>query len=332
MPLYRLEFTAKSCLTNNADIAIPYKGTEARFLFSQRRADDKFVRVQVDIEAQNNLEAQSKASSELLPPVLDAMSFATRTPLLLIECELILKDEAGKELRRALYVGQKKTLTRVALHREAVSETVKLLNSEASRLSQCWYRYALDRELSLDRFVFNWEAFEALAGDADIPSCCPICKEEIVHCGKKMSHRATSKEQAAKIFCAANPEITVAEFKKKVWNTARNRVFHGRSYPEPAYLSEVYAISESVRKAAEKQIANLAAVAEVRPHYRYDQLFRVFHFVEWKTTDSNQAFASDWPEAVLIERTRMAELGRVFSGAPPANVTFLDYASQSPGW
>jgi hypothetical protein len=56
--------------------------------------------VQADIEAQNNREAQSKAASELLPPILDALSFATRTPLLLIECELILKDETGNKLRK----------------------------------------------------------------------------------------------------------------------------------------------------------------------------------------------------------------------------------------
>ena len=332
MPLYRLQFTAESCLTNNADITVPYKGTEVKFLFSQRGIDDRYVRVQADVEAQNNREAQSKASSELLPPVLDALAFSTRTPLLLIECELTLKNETGNEWRRAVYVGHKKIPTKIALHGEAVSETVKLLQSEASRLSQCWYRYALDRKLTLEQFVFNLQAFEALAGDADIPSRCPVCGEEIVHCGKRITHRGTSKERAAEIFCSANPETTVAEFKRKVWNTARNRVFHGRSYPDPAYLGEVYAISESVRKAAEKQIARLAGVAEERPHYRYEKLFRVVFFVEWKTADINQAFASDWPQAVLIERTKIAELGTVFAGAPPENVNFLNYQSQSTDW
>ena len=332
MPLYRVQFTAESCLTNDTDITVPYKGIEVRFLFSKRGADDRYVRVQADLEAQNNREAQSRATKELFPPVLDALSFATRTPLLLIECELILKDETGNKLRRAVFVGQKKIPTKIPLHSDAVPETIKLLQAGGLRLSQCWYRYGLDRELALDRFVFNWQAFETLAGDADIPSRCPVCMEEIVHCNKKIAHRGTSKDRAAKIFCSANPQTSVGEFKRKVWNTARNRVFHGRSYPEPAYLAEAYAISESVRKAAEKQIAQLAEVTEQRPHHHYDQLFRVFLFVEWNTADISQAFASDWPEAELVRRTRMAELGRVFTGAPPVNVTFLDYASQSTDW
>jgi hypothetical protein len=332
MPLYRVQFTTESCLTNNADITFPHKGTEVRFLFSKRGADDTHVRVQADVEAQNNRDAQSKAATEILPPVLDALSFATRTPLLLIECELILKDETGNKLRRAIFVGQKKMQTKIALHNEAVSEAIKLLQTEGSRLSQCWYRYALDRELTLEKFVFNWQAFEALAGDSDIPSRCPVCMEEIIHCGKRVTHRGTSKERAAEMFCSANPESTTSDFKNRVWNTARNRVFHGRSYPEPAYLAEVYTISESVRNAAEKQIAQVAGVKEKRPHHNYDQLFRVFHFVEWNTTDPNQAFASDWPKAELVRRTQMAELSRVFAEAPAENVTFLDYQSQSTDW
>jgi len=60
MPLYRLQFTADSCLTNNADVTVPYKGTEVKFLFSQRGADDRYVRVQADVEAQNNREAPVK--------------------------------------------------------------------------------------------------------------------------------------------------------------------------------------------------------------------------------------------------------------------------------
>lgn len=332
MPLYRVRFTAESCLTNKSDITVPHKGVEVKFLFSKRKADDTHVRVQADLEAQNNRGAQSRAAAEILPPVLDALSFATRTPLLLIECELILKDETGNKLRRAIFVGQKKTLTEIALHDEAVSETIKLLQAEGSRLSQCWYRYALDRELALEKFVFNWQAFEALAGDSDIPSRCPVCMKEIVHCGATVTHRATSKERAAEIFCSANPEISIGDFKKKIWNTARNRVFHGRSYPEPAYLAEVYASSECVRKAAEKHIAQLAGVEEKRPHHSYDQLFRVFHFVEWNTTDSNQAFAPDWPEAELVRKTHMAELNRVFAEVPSENVTFLNYHSQSADW
>jgi hypothetical protein len=130
-------------------------------------------------------------------------------------------------------------------------------------------------------------------------------------------HRGSSKNRAAEIFGSANPETSVAEFKNKIWNTARNRVFHGRSYPEPAYLTELFSTSEALRKAAEKQIAQIAGVPQEKPHHRYEELFRVFFFVEWNTSDPTQMFAADWPEALLVRRTAMAELNRVFAEGLP---------------
>jgi hypothetical protein len=95
MPAYRLQFTVESCLIYDSDITVPHDGMDVTFLFSKRQANDKYVRAQTDVEAPNNREAQTSAASNLLPPVLDALSFATGTPLFLIECELILKDETG---------------------------------------------------------------------------------------------------------------------------------------------------------------------------------------------------------------------------------------------
>jgi len=140
------------------------------------------------------------------------------------------------------------------------------------------------------------------------------------------------KNRAADLFRSANPETSVSEFKSKIWNSARNRVFHGRSYPEPGYLTELFSISTSLRKAAEKEIAQIAGVPEAKSHYRYDELFRVFLFVEWNTNDPSQKFAADWPEAALTQRTAMAELNRVFAEVRPKELTFLNYAADSPVW
>jgi hypothetical protein len=263
--------------------------------------------------------------------VLDALAFATGTPFLLVECELILKDETGKRPRRAVYVGHRKTPSKIKLNEGAVSEAIRILETEGPKLSICWHRYALHRQLSLDQFVFHWLAFEGLAGDADIPSRCPKCQKVLEHCGVAVTHRGSSKVRAGEIFRSANPDTSSSVFKNKIWDAARNSVFHGRKYPEPAYLAELASLSTSLRKSTERQIAEVIGLAPERPYYRYDDLFRVFFFVEWNTADHRERFATDWPQAELIRRTELAELDRVFVEPLPPNVRFLNYA-QSGDW
>ena len=331
MPTYLLQFTVESCLTKATDVTINHDGVDVTFLFSKRQINDKYVRTQTKLEAANNREAQAKAATDVLPPLLDALTYTTGTPLLLVECELILKDEHGNATRRAIYVGHKASPTKIALTDEAAAEAAKVLQVEPLKLPVCWHRYALYRQLTLDQFIFNWLSLEALAGDADIPSRCPKCHKELEHCGLAVSHRGSSKTRAAEIFRAANSAASVSQFNSNIWNTARNKVFHGRSYPSPAYLGELASTSELLRKAAERRIADVAGIPHQRPYYRYEDLYRVFFFAEWKTSAPEQPFAADWPQAVLISRTAKAELNQVFMEAAPENATFLDYA-QSATW
>jgi len=331
MPTYLLQFTVESCLTKPTDVTINRDGVGVTFLFSKRQTNDKYVRAQTKLEAVNNREAQVKASTDVLPPLLDALTYTTGTPLLLVECELILKDEHGNVTRRAIYVGHKASPTKVALTDGAVTEAAKVLQLESLQLPVCWHRYALYRQLTLDQFIFNWLSLEALAGNADIPSRCPKCHEELEHCGLPVSHRGSSKTRAAEIFRAANSATSVSQFNSKIWNTARNKVFHGRSYPSPAYLGELASTSESLRKAAERRIADVAGIPHQRPYYRYEDLYRVFYFIEWNTSAPEQQFAADWPQALLASRTAKAELNQVFMEAAPENPTFLDYG-QSATW
>ena len=331
MPDYHLQFTVESCLTSATDTTIHHDGNNVTLLFSQRVVGDPYVRVQTEIEAANNRDAQARASTTLLPPILDALAFTTGTPLLLVECELILKDETGSAPRRAIYVGHRKMPTKIALSQEAITEATKVLEKEPLRLPICWHRYALHRQLALDQFIFNWLSFEALAGDADIPSRCPKCGETLEHCGEPVSHRGSSKARAAEIYRSANPETSINEFNNRIWNAARNKVFHGRSYPSPSYLTELASTSVSLRKSAEKQIAQTVEIPNERPYHRYEELFRVFFFIEWNTSDPNRRFATDWPKPVLAHRTAIAELNQVFMEPAPDNLSFLDYA-QSSNW
>ena len=328
MPLYRLQFVVESCLSYCADVTLRHRDTDVLLLFSKRQDKDRFLRVQTEIEAPNNRDAQSISGSRTTA-VLDALSFTTGTSLLVKECELILKDESGDKRRRAIYIAHISTPINVPFDASVVPDTEKMLQAESLNISTCWLRYALHRELSMDQFVFNWLAFEVLAGDADVPSRCPKCRQQLEHCEEIVSHRGASKEKAAEIFCSANPETAIEQFNKAIWNEARNKVFHGRSYPSPAFLTNLNTFSKQIRKATSKEISRIAKVKEQEPRYRYEQMSRMISFVEWTTSDASQKFAIDWPEAALAEIPD-EPVTRAFG--VNAEARFANYRKDSPDW
>jgi len=190
MPLYLLRFKIETCLAHNQDLTVDFDGYQPVFLFSKKTPQEEQVIAQVEMEAASGEAAWNRTASGLLPPILDAISFATGTPLLLRDCELVLKDETGSKKRRALYVGHRHVPSLVPLQQDEIDEAKKILASgEGVRLPLCWHRYALDRELAHEQFVFNWLAFEALAGDTDVTSRCSLCHEELQHCGRAVSQK-----------------------------------------------------------------------------------------------------------------------------------------------
>ena len=197
----------------------------------------------------------------------------------------------------------------------------------------CWHRYALDRELVLEQFVFNWLAFEALAGDTDISTRCDKCGAEVEHCGNVIRHRSSSKDAARKIFQAAHPKTTNQEFDSKIWGRARNRVFHGRQYPRPSYLKELNDVSRNVHSAVDLQIERVLLDGErYRPHVGYEMWFRHFLFIEWNTSDPARAFAHDYPITFMERMAAEEQPGASYREAQMAGILILDYERDNPGW
>jgi len=97
MPLYLLRFKVETCLKHEKDLTVPYGGVQSSFLFSRQAEEDGHVSVQLELAAANYEEPWGGAAGTLLPPVLDALSFAAGTPLLLRDLELVLKHETGKQ-------------------------------------------------------------------------------------------------------------------------------------------------------------------------------------------------------------------------------------------
>jgi hypothetical protein len=328
MPPYQLRFRIETCLAHNADVIIEFSGHRTAFLFSAKAPGDNQVIARLEVDAVNNREAWAKASGTVLPPILDALSFSTGTPLLLRDCELVLKAQPGDEKRRALYVGHKNEPTRVVLTAIEIEETKKILiDGEDLRLPLCWHRYALDRQLAHDQFVFNWLAFEALAGDATIPSRCPKCNEELQHCGSPVVHAGSDKTAARQIFRAAHPRTTDREFNDEIWNRSRNRVFHGRRYPEPRYLTEISEHSNKLHAAVDRRLDDALGLGHrLRRHQGYETWYRRFIYVEWTTQSASEAFARDWPAAHFLRMTEDEQAdGPGHRGAIASGITLLGH-------
>ena len=153
MPRYLSRFRVETCLKYNNDLTIPFREAQPTFLFSKQAQEDANVIAQLELQAENYEGAWSRAAGSLLPPILDALSFATGAPLLLRDLELALKDETGKQERRALYVGHRRVPALVQLGDMDIKETEKILAAgEELRLPLCWHCYALERDLAHERF------------------------------------------------------------------------------------------------------------------------------------------------------------------------------------
>jgi hypothetical protein len=335
MSNYLLRFKIDTCLTYSTDLSFNVASQQVLLLFSKRNPSDKHVLAELKVDATNATSAWNKCSTVALPKLLDSLSFATGTPLLLRDAEYVLKDETGQANRRMLYIGEKRLPHRVPIKQVDVDDTNKILAANADlRLPLCWHRYALDRTLALEQFVFNWLGFESLAGDADIPNRCPRCLNQLDHCGHAISHRSSDKAEAKKIFKAVYPDTTDKEFNRKIWGEARNDVFHGSKYPAPQYLGELLQISQKLHNVIDRRIGDVVGISDrLRPHTGYESWNRRFIFIEFATQQPNSAFAPDWPQTHLSAMNDDDEAhGPAHQAAFAAGIKIVDYNKEYPNW
>jgi|SRR6185312_982172 len=335
MSYYLLRFKIDTCLTSATDLSFDVDDQQVLLLFSKRPPNEKHVLAELKIHATNAADAWDKCSTVVLPKLLDSLSFATGTPLLLRDAEYMLKDEAGRTTRRMLYIGEKRRLHQIPIEQIDVEDTNKILAANADfRLPLCWHRYALDRTLALEQFVFNWLGFESLAGDADIPNRCPRCQNQLEHCGHAISHRSSDKAEAKKIFKDVYPETTDKEFNRRIWGDARNDVFHGSKYPAPQYLGELLQISQKLHNVIDHRIGNIAGISNrLRPHTGYESWNRRFIFIDFITQHPNSGFAPDWPQTHLSAMNDDDDAsGPAHQAAFDAGIKFVDYNKEYPNW
>lgn len=336
MPHYLFRFKVDCCLTNESDLTFGVGGQQVSLLFSKRKSTDKQIFAELKLDAVNAGEAWDVCATTVLPKLLDALSFATGTPLLLRDAEFVLKDETGQTSRRMLYMGEKHLPHQVTMKKVDIDDTNEILAASTDRsLPLCWHRYALDRTLALEQFVFNWLGFESLAGDADVPNRCPRCRNQLEHCGQPISHRSSNKAEAKRVFKAVYPETTDREFNQKIWGDARNDVFHGSKYPSPQYLGELLQLSQKLHNVVDRRIEEIMGISKrLRPHASYESWRRRFTFIEFTTQHPNSAFAPDWPESHLSNMNDEDDAygGPAHQAAFASGIKFVNYDKEYPKW
>jgi len=296
MPRYRFRYVCETSLQSEKEIPFDYKGQRIVFSFSEKENRDNAARASIEVEAANWKEADPRAQS-ILQPVLDAIAFATGSPLLLLYWDFVLKDEAGSRAREALWFEATKRPARFQLEQSEVDAAQTILSRDGDpQLALCWHRYAVQRELILDRFVFQWLAFEGLAGSRQIPTMCPRCGEEVTHCEKALSHEGSNRQRAYELFSRVEPSTPIQEFTKEVWGRVRNAVFHGSKYPGQQLLTRLNTLFPKLRRACESEFNGLYGLTDrpraIRVLDWHGQRFNMF---EWQTANAQEGFAADFP-------------------------------------
>jgi hypothetical protein len=334
MPTYRLRYVCETSLQSETDVSLDHRGTRIVFLFSKTKPAKNAVHVVLDADAANYREADI-AAQMIVQPTLDAISFATGTPLLMQYWDFIIKNEASNGTRRALWCEKGQEVAPVRFGETAVRESQQILSSdEGSTLELCWHRYALQRTLTLDRFVFQWLAFEGLAGKKQIPTVCPRCQKEVTHCDLSLSHEGSDRGKAYELFSKIDSAITAKQFKEDIWWRARNAVFHGSTYPSPKLLLDVHTLSPKLRRACDAEFNKRYNFPD-QPRPSQNLEFHVYkmNMFEWKTANAEVAFADDFPWEALNKEFGNMRMGEVRARFPETSpLVLLNFNKDSANW
>jgi hypothetical protein len=266
---------------------------------------------------------------------MDALSFAAGSPLLLLHWDFIVKGETGSKTRRAIWCEKRAEPAPLRLTEKAIEEAQQILKEEEeSGLELCWHRYALQRNLILDRFVFQWLAFEGLAGKKQIATICPKCKTEVTHCEKRLSHEGSDRDNAYQLFVRIESKASPTEFKRQIWERSRNAVFHGTKYPSPNFLRGLNSLSSKLRKACDAELNRRYKLEDCpRPTQDIDLHVYRYNMFEWQTAKAEDAFANDFPwEAVNKEFGNMGA-AEIRSASPETwPFKLLNFNTESQNW
>lgn len=256
----------------------------------------------MELNAQGNSwrEVNSLIADELLPPVLDLLSFQRKSPLLAITPTCAVKAQTGEHIRQAILVNEHREPNTCRVDTLIFQETEQSLVRGVASTDQKalrWLRNAYRPLPIRERFVFAWLALESLAGTRTLDKICPAC-------GHNAGQYSTSNRDVARgIVQRWQPEVQDATF--RYWaGDLRNAVFHGGRVPNVRFLHDLQLASEKIIDAVEQHLnSRLNFDFQIRPVFVMgpDQIYYRHHFIEFCADNDQDEFAINFPSALRIE-------------------------------
>jgi hypothetical protein len=326
LPKYSIRYVCETPITAEQEFHFTVEGQKVKLHFRPQLTERGSAYLTLVIEAANWRDADMKAQ-RVLQPILNALTFCTGQSTLLLYWDLILKDEAGSRPRRALWFHKSEALNHFNLREGLAEEVQKLLDSKLeSDIALCWHRYAVQRDLTLDRFVFQWLAFESVAGQTPVNRPCE-------NCGHVFTHQAADRVSAFRMLRAVDPNITEKEFKRDVWGRDRNGVFHGSKYPSPEHLRRLNELTPKLRKACENETSRRVGLEDrQRPMGETHTHFYLTQFIQWNTDKIDRQFAADFPADAVAKEFTGREVGAAWMSLPSDQFTTLNFPKDAEGW
>ncbi len=326
MARYAIRYVCESPLVSDKEVTLEFESHTARFSFPAEETESGRIHATLEVEAVGWKEADLKAQGTL-QPMGDSIAFATGQPFLISYWDFILKDQRGEECRQAIWCQRRRQPNQFFFSEELASEAQAVLQQEAKGdVGLCWHRYALQRGYWFDRFVFQWLAFERLAGETQVSGTCK-------NCGNVSSHQGANRAEAYRIFHAADQKMSEKEFRDEVWGRDRNIVFHSSKYPAPAHLRRLNDRFPILRKACEMEMSlRLGLPYRARPIGQAETHFFAYHFIEWKTADPETAIGGDFPWQEVREEFLNRPIAGAWMSVPSASYTPLEFHRDAVNW
>jgi hypothetical protein len=180
MGKYQVRVFVESALHAHRNVEFRLRQHRVQFLFGDRTEGLPGFEAESVFKA-DSWQAAVGEMNELIPELLDLISFRLHSPMLLGLPTRVLKAEPGATSRRAILFGRKTDRNKYYISGNDVNEINELLARDFKLSGPVlrWLRNTYRPLPIWDRFVFAWLALENLAGTKQVTKKCPHCRRTL---------------------------------------------------------------------------------------------------------------------------------------------------------
>jgi len=155
MPVYKIRFLIETPLRADEDINFRCRDHALTLLMRTGNHTPESVELEVTCEGDTYMQAVAFASNDLIPPVLDALSFHRKTTLLLGDFTQALKAEPGLTRRKVILKDPRTNRVTIHFDRTWTRQVQQIIDADPAlrALSLRWLRNACRPQSIPDRFL-----------------------------------------------------------------------------------------------------------------------------------------------------------------------------------